>query len=236
MNEFGKYAMLIGLTALFFLYALYYREISSRGEKDNTRLLARAGIFGALSAVLYIVPIFQIKLPFLPAFMEIHFDEVPAFIAGFAYGPLAAAASLLVKTILKLPFSSTLTVGEWADLLFSLSFILPSSFIYQRKRNLRGVALGFTISFLLQLLVSSLFNVYVFLPFYMNVMGLSYEQILSLCQLANKNVTSLGWPYLLCCVLPLNLIKNACVIAITFFVYRHLHTYLPHEDKEKKPS
>lgn len=236
MNEFGKYAMLLGLTVLSFLYAFYYRKISEKREKDNTRLLARAGIFGALSAVLYIVPVFQIKLPFLPAFMEIHFDEVPSFIAGFAYGPFVAAASLLVKTILKLPFSSTLTVGEWADLLFSLSFVLPSSFIYQKKRNLRGVAIGFAVSTLLQLFVSSLFNVYVFLPFYMNVMGLSYEQILSLCQLANKNVTSLGWPYLLFCVLPLNLIKNACVIVITFFVYRHLHTYLPREDKEKKPS
>ncbi len=236
MNEFGKYAMLVGLVILSISFALYYREISDKEKSDNTRLLARAGIFGALSAILYIVPIFQIKLPFLPAFMEIHFDEVPAFIAGFAYGPLAAVASILVKTILKLPFSSTFTVGEWADFLFSLAFVLPSSFIYQKKRNLRGVALGFCVSSILQLLVSSLFNVYVFLPFYMNAIGLSYEQILALCQLANKNVTSLGWPYVLFCVLPLNLIKNACVIVLTFFVYRHLHTYLPRDNKQKKPS
>ncbi len=236
MNQFGKYAMLAGLTALLILFALYYRAISEKEGRDNARLLARAGIFGALSAILYIVPVFQIKLPFLPSFMEIHFDEIPSFIAGFAYGPLVASASLLVKTVLKLPFSSTLTVGEWADLLFSLSFVLPSSFIYQKRRNLKGVAIGFAVSFVLQLIVSSLFNVYVFLPFYMNVMGFSYDQILSLCQLANKNVTSLGWPYVLFCVLPLNLIKNACVIAITFFVYRHIRTYLPREREEKKPS
>lgn len=233
MDDFRKYAMLVGFVVLLFLLLRYYRCVSSSEENDRARFAARVGVFGALSAVLYIVPVFQIKLPFLPPFMEIHFDEIPAFIAGFAYGPGAAFGAILIKTLLKLPFSSTLTVGEWADFLFGIVFVLPSSVIYQKMRNLRGVALGFLISTILELLVSALFNVYVFLPFYMNVMGLPYEQILALCQLANQNVTSLGWPYALYCVLPLNIMKNVLVIAITFFVYRHIHTFLSREKNKK---
>ncbi len=233
MDEFRKYAMLVGFVILLFLLLRYYRCVSSNEENDRTRFVARAGVFGALSAVLYIVPIFQIKLPFLPSFMEIHFDEIPAFIAGFAYGPGVAFGAILIKTLLKLPFSSTLTVGEWADFLFGIVFVLPSSAIYQKKRNLRGVAMGFLISTILELLVSALFNVYVFLPFYMNVMGLPYEQILALCQLANQNVTSLGWPYALYCVLPLNIMKDVLAIIITFFIYRHIHTFLSREKSKK---
>lgn len=237
MTSFSKYAMFSGFIVLFFLYLAYCRKISEKGEGDHTRVLARAGVFGALSAVLYIVPVFQIKLSFLPSFMELHFDEIPLFISGFAYGPLTAFLALLTKTLLKLPFTSTLTVGEWADFLFSLAFVIPSSFIYQKKRNLRGVACGFAVSTSLQLFISALFNVYVFLPFYMNVMGLPYERILALCQLANSNVTDLGWPYVFYCVLPLNVMKDAIVIVVTFFVYRHLHVYLPRDNKnEKKPS
>ncbi len=233
MERFGKYAMLAGFVVLLLLLLYYYRRVFSSGENDRTRFAARAGVFGALCAVLYIVPVFQIKVPFLPAFMEIHFDEIPAFIAGFAYGPWTALSAIFIKTILKIPFSSTLTVGEWADFLFGIVFVLPASLLYRKKRNLRGVISGFLISIVLELLVSALFNVYVFLPFYMNVMGLPYERILALCQVANSNVTNLGWPYVLYCVLPLNAIKDVSVIVVTFFVYRHIHNLLPDRTSKK---
>ena len=38
--------------------------------------------FAAMSTILYIVPIFQIRLPFVPSLMALHFDEIPAMIAG----------------------------------------------------------------------------------------------------------------------------------------------------------
>ena len=34
--------------------------------------------------------------------MKVHFDEIPAFIAGYAYGPFTALIVILVKTIIKL--------------------------------------------------------------------------------------------------------------------------------------
>ena len=157
----------------------------------------------------------------MPAFLSLHFDEVPAFIAGFAV--------LVIKTIIKLPFTETLCVGELSDLIFSTAFVVPAAIIYQKKRNLKGVALGFALSTILQLIVSTVLNIYAMLPFYMFVMGFSYEALLSMCQAANPAITSLGWPYGLFAILPLNLIKDAAVIVITFIVYRSIHSLLHFE-------
>lgn len=227
---------LVVLLISFFAYLGKVRVKNVSSGSSRARLVARVGMFGALSAILYIVPIFQIKLIFLPSFLELHFDEVPAFIAGFAYGPVAGALVLLIKTILKLPFTSTLCVGELSDLLYSLAFVLPASFIYQKERNLKGVAKGLFLSTILQLIVSLVSNIYIMLPFYMNVMGLPYDLILKWCEAANPNVTNLEWGYGLLCVLPLNLIKDAIVIVITFFVYRHVHTFLRLENPSKSQT
>jgi riboflavin transporter FmnP len=224
-----NYVMLALVIILMVGLIKVYGNFYPHQKYDRTKFVARVGIFSAIAAILYVVPIFQIKLPFLPAFLSLHFDEVPAFIAGFAYGPLAGFAVLVIKTIIKLPFTETLCVGELSDLIFSTAFVVPAAIIYQKKRNLKGVALGFALSTILQLIVSTVLNIYAMLPFYMFVMGFSYEALLSMCQAANPAITSLGWPYGLFAILPLNLIKDAAVIVITFIVYRSIHSLLHFE-------
>lgn len=239
MEDIQKKLTLGFLVVLLIAFLAYLGRVKVKHDHhqcDRVRLVARVGVFGALSAILYIVPIFQIKLLFLPSFLELHFDEIPAFLAGFAYGPVAGALVILIKTILKLPFTSTLCVGELSDLIYSLAFVVPASIVYEKKRNLKGVAQGLLLSTMLQLIVSVVTNIYIMLPFYMNVMGLPYDLILGWCQAANPNVTNLEWGYGLLCVLPLNLIKDAIVIVVTFFVYRHIHTFLRFEKPSKSPS
>ena len=46
---------------------------------------------GMLAAVAVILMIFEIPLPFAPAFYEIDFSEVPVMVGCFAMGPLAGA-------------------------------------------------------------------------------------------------------------------------------------------------
>jgi riboflavin transporter FmnP len=216
--------------ALLFVYLVALIRIYSAGKErppfNWARFASRVAIFGALSTILYIVPIFQIQLPFLPSFLQLHFDEIPAFIAAFAYGPATGFAVLLIKSLIKLPLTTTMGVGELADLIFSSAFILPAAFIYEKKRDLKGVAIGFAAGTLLQLIVSAVLNVYAMLPFYMFVMGFRYEDLLAACQAVNPNITDLGWAYALLAVLPLNLIKDAIVIAVTFLVYRNIHRFL----------
>lgn len=213
------------------VFVILYSKYMKRKEFSWARFAARVAIFGALSTILYVVPVFQLQLPFLPQFMKVHFDEIPAFIAGYAYGPFTALIVILVKTIIKLPMSSTLCVGEFADFLFSVAFVLPAAFIYKKIRNLKGVWIGFAVSFVTQLVVAIVLNVYAILPFYMQVMSQTspyydYEHILGACAEANPLVKNLDLDYALFIVLPLNLIKNTAVLIVTFFVYKGIHKAL----------
>ncbi len=227
--DWHSVASIVLIVAFLVLIILFYLKEHRSSSFDWPRFVARVAVFSAISAVLYVVPLFQINLPIFPSFLALHFDEIPIFVCGFAYGPVPALAVILVKTVIKLPFTSTLCVGELSDLLFSTAFVLPAVLVYQKKRNLKGVAIGFALATLIQVVVAMVMNVYAMLPFYMFVMGFSEEALLSVCQAANPAITSLGWPYAFLAVLPLNLIKDAIVIVVTFIVYRTLHVFLRYQ-------
>lgn len=226
MDQFWNYFSIVAMMLFIVALIMVYNRFHPSRQFNWVKFVARVGIFAAISTILYIVPIFQITLPFVPSFMSLHFDEVPAMIAGYAYGPIVGEAVLLVKTIIKLPMSSTMCVGEIADFIFSTAYILPATWIYKKMRNMKGVFLGFGISSVLQIIMAMTLNVYWILPFYMNVMGLPGEQILSLCQKAVPFITDLEWSYAFFGVMPLNIIKDIAVFIITFLVYRTIRKTL----------
>ena len=125
-------------------------------------------------------------------------------------------------------------VGELADFVFSCAFVLPATFIYDKMRNLKGVFIGFGVGMFLQVVVAMVLNVYAMLPFYIQVMGMTPEMILQLCQKANPAINNIEWDYAFFAVLPLNLMKDSIVLIITFFIYRNIHKVLHWE--EKKPE
>ena len=174
------------------------------------RFIVRAGIFSAFAAILYIFVKFPV--PFLPPFLEFHFDEVPVFIASFAYGPLMGVVVLIVKTLIKLPFTETLCVGELSDLIYSLAFILPAAFIYNKNRKFKSVIIGFVVGFISQMVVAFLGNIFVMIPFYMNLFGMD-----------NPGLKDIVITYGVAAILPFNAIKNAAVILITLPTYKSLH-------------
>lgn len=220
-------AFIIGILVVIYIFAflkIYFQEKQQAKYKFGTKQMVRVAVFGALSGIFYIY--IKFPVPFLPSFLEFHFDEIPAFIASFAYGPISGLLVLLIKTVIKLPFTNTLGVGELADLIYSLAFILPASLIYKRHRNFKGVIVGLLFGTILQLGVSLLVNIYVIIPFYMSVMGFSEESIMYLCKLANPKITNIGWSYGLIAVLPFNLIKDAAVICLTLLTYKSTHKFI----------
>ncbi len=233
MGQFWNYLAVIGGVTFAVAVVVVYSRFQSNKEYNPVKFVARVGVFAAISTILYVVPIFSISLPFVPSFMSLHFDEVPAMIAGYAYGPLVGETVLLVKTIIKLPATHSMCVGELADFIFSSVYILPATFIYKKLRNMKGVFIGFGISSLLQILTAMTLNVYWILPFYMNVMGYPASQLMEMCQKAIPLITDLEWSYAFFGVMPLNVIKDISVFIITFLVYRTIRKAL---HWEKSPT
>ena len=215
------------LCILLFVYFVFvvrvYQKANDNRKYNHARFIARIGIFAAMSTILYVVPIFKFPIPIFPSFLEFHFDEIPAFIAGFAYGPLAGFFVILIKTIIKLPMTNTLLVGELTDLILSSIYVVTASIVYKKMRNLKGVAIGFGIATVLQVFVAMVLNVYAMIPFYSRVMGYPIEALLGMMQKAVPSITDTGWSYAFFAVLPFNLMKDGIVIVVTFLVYRSIH-------------
>lgn len=219
--------LIFGILVVLFIFVFlkcYFAEKQHSKYKFGTKQIVRIAVFGALSGIFYIF--IKFPVPFLPPFLEFHFDEIPAFIASFAYGPLSGVLVLLIKTLIKLPFTSTLGVGELSDLLYSAAFIIPAALVYERHRNFKGVIIGISIGTVFQLVFSLVSNVYLMIPFYMRVMEFPEAAILGMCQAANPNIKDIGWSYGLLAVLPFNLIKDAAVITLTLFTYKSVHRFI----------
>lgn len=202
---------------------VFFDQNITKKSINWTRFIVRVAIFGAMAAILYAVPVLKFPVPIFPSFLEFHFDEIPAFIAGFAYGPFSAICVLLIKTVIKLPLSSTLCVGEITDFIFSAAFIIPATLFYKHRRRFSGAAIGIAIGTLCQVVISVILNIYAMVPFYMSVYGLNEEQLLAICQAANPAIKDIKWAYGLMAVLPFNLIKDSIVVLVTMLVYKSLH-------------
>ena len=219
--------LIFGILIVIFIFVFlkaYFNEKQHSKYKFGTKQMVRVAVFGALSGIFYIF--IKFPVPFLPPFLEFHFDEIPAFISSFAYGPISGLLVLLIKTLIKLPFTSTLGVGELSDLIYSAAFIIPAAIVYKKHRNFGGVFVGLAIGTVFQLSVSLLSNIYLMIPFYMKVMEFPEQAILGMCQAANPNITNIGWSYGLLAVLPFNAIKDGAVILLTLFTYKSVHRFI----------
>ena len=228
MSKFDLTRLVIAIACLVVaaVFALT-RVLKTRGKNPiTTKFIARTGLFASMSIILYLVPGLTFGVPFFPAFLEFHFDEVPALIAGFAYGPLSGFFVILVKTLVKLPFTSTMGVGELADFIYSSAFIIPAALIYKRHRNIKGALVSLLIATAVQVITSSLITSFLILDFYIFMMGFPKAAILAMCKAANPRCTSLGWTFWLYVGVPFNAIKDAMVVVITFPLYKALHTVI----------
>ena len=222
MDKYDLTRLIIGI-AFALLTVIYSISRLFKRNPITTHFIARTGLFAAMSIILYLVPGLKFSVPFFPAFLEFHFDEVPALIAGFAYGPLSGFFVILVKTLIKLPMTNTMTVGEIADFIYSVSFVLPAALIYKKHRNIKGALIGLSVATVIQVVVSSFITSFLILDFYIFMMGWPKIVILNMCKAANPRVTSLGWTFLFYVALPFNALKDLAVVLITFPLYKRLH-------------
>ncbi|MGI6714031.1 MAG: ECF transporter S component [Bacilli bacterium] len=182
-------------------------------RKKIIRFITRVGIFSAASAILYLLPFPPFKFSIFPAvsFLEVNFSEVPAMIAGFAYGPLAGFLVILIRFLIKIPFSATGAIGEFADLLFSTALVLSSAIIYQQARTLKNAFIAIIMGGLAHLTVAIVANFYFIIDWYNIFYG---------GHLLNENFTKefyISWN------IPFNVIKNVIVSVVTLLTYKRVH-------------
>ena len=240
MDTYTLIRFILVLISIVIAIASFIAKVFFKNKAMSARFIARTAVFAAVSIVLYTIPFLKFSLPIFPAFLEIHLDEIPAFMAGFAYGPLSGFLVILVKTLVKLPLSSTACVGELADFIYSVVFVVPAAIIYKKNRHLKGAIISMLVATVIQLVVASFVTTFVMLDIYGTLFHLSRATILKMCQVVNpafKNVTDTGnnflFRFLLLVSLPFNAIKDAIVVLVTFLLYKRLRLLFKKIDAQK---
>lgn len=173
-------------------------------ENTNKKLSKsiKIALLGAIAAILMIL-----EVPIIPAFqwLKLDFSELPVLLGGFAFGPLAAIVVQGLKIILKVLTVGTTSgfVGEIANFVIGLFFVLPAAIIYKKNKSKKGAIIGMAVGGLFMEVAAIITNLYFLLPaFNMNL---------------DKEAAT---QYVLWGLIPLNTIKAVSVSLITFFIYK----------------
>jgi len=190
----------------------------------STSRIAVIALFSALSGVLY--ALLRIPMPFFASWLELNFSDIPALIGTFALGPISGALIVFFKVVIKLIISNTSTVfvGELADLLVGLAFVVPAGIIYRRKRTLKGAVIAMAAGSVTSIVVAMLANRFILIPFYINVMGWGMDVLVGRLQALYPAITADSFYlfYIFASVLPFNAIRCVVACLVTLLLYKHI--------------
>ena len=192
-------------------------------ELFSAKNIAKIAVLTAVAYVLYMFVKFPLPMLF-PAFLDIQFSDLPALIGGFAMGPWAGCLIVIVKCLLKMPFSSTACVGEIADIIMGIAFVLPAAILYKKAKSKKSAFV--IIGAVCCVVASVLANWLLLIPFYAQVFG--WEAILGMVSSLYANVTQASFYtyYILLAVIPFNVLRCSIVVAFTFLLYKRVSPIL----------
>ncbi len=198
-------------------YFLIRRILFMKLKKFTNREIASGGILTAIALVLMFI---ETPLPLMPSFLKLDLSNIPALIGGFAFGPVIGLLIVLVKDIIHITITSTAFVGELADFIISGSFVFFASAIYSFKKTKKMAFFGMGLSVIIQVIVASVMNYFVLLPFYSKAY-MPFDKIIELCSKINSLIVD-KFTYVMYGVVPFNIIKGVLITLVTAIIYKHI--------------
>lgn len=176
-----------------------------------------------LSAIAAVLMIFEIQLPFSPSFVKFDFSDLPVMLGGFLIGPFAGGIIAFMKILLHFLLNGTTSffVGDLSNLLLTLSFVLPASFIYQQKKTKKTTIQGLLVSIICTSLLAIIFNLFLIFPLYLKVLNLKMVDLINMIHVVNPLVKDV-FTMIVFSLLPFNLFKYSIVSMITMLSYKKL--------------
>lgn len=172
---------------------------------SKTKKLVGTAIFSALC---FVVSLFEFSIFPSASFLMLDFSNVITLLGGFIYGPVSAVVISLVKELLCFAKSNSAGIGELANFIVTMSFVLLPTIVYVYKKGFKTVVVLISLGCVLQIAVSLLVNRFITFPLYM---GESAETVFY----------SL-WYF----VLLFNLIKSVAVSIITVLLYKRTSRFI----------
>lgn len=179
---------------------------NTQARRARRKLFSASGIakLAMLSALAFAVS--YLEFPIFPAapFLQMDFSLVFVLLGGFLYGPAAAIVISGIKECLRLFTSGTAGVGELANFIVTVSFVVVPTLVYRFKKGLPVVIITLAVGCFLEIGVSLLTNRYINFPLFMGEGAAAQFELL--------------WWY----VLLFNLIKSVAVSLVTVLLYKRI--------------
>lgn len=189
----------------------------------NNKKLRRMILIAILGSISTVLMQLNFPLPALPAFLKVDFSEIPAVLAIMTMGPVAGIAVELLKNVLHWFLSGSPTgvpVGEIANFVTGVLFIMPIYLIFKQVRNAKGLTAGLITGTVVMAVGMSALNYFVFLPMYTYFLNMpAYTGD------AMFNVIVLG-------ILPFNVIKGIMLMVISLLLYKSMSKWIDKQNRQ----
>lgn len=190
-------------------------------KKINLRAWVVSALMGAIGFVLMML---EFGVPVVPSFIKFDVSELPALIASFAYGPLFGVLVCFIKNTLHLLVTNTAGVGELANFLMGIFFVVPAGAIYRALKNRKGALIGSAVGAVSMGIGCVAVNYFISYPIYYQIM-IPKAVILSAYQAILPWVDSI-FVSLLIFNLPFTTVKGLIVALVCFLIYKKLSPVL----------
>lgn len=198
-------------------------------KRVSTRTITVTAMLSAVAAVLMLI---EMSVPFMPEFIKLDISELPALLAAFGLGPVSGAAVCLIKNLIKaLLMTTTGGVGELANFLLGVCFVVPAGLIYKHRKTRLTAAIGAVVGAAIMGVISVPINYFITYPIYMNFMPI--EAIIGMYQEIRP-----GTDGLLECLtvfnMPYTFAKGILDAVICFLIYKPLSPIFHGKSKTAK--
>ena len=198
---------------------------NKKSSQKNINWLVKVAMLGAVATVLMLL---EFPLPFIaPPFYELDFSEVPVLVGAFALGPVAGVVIEAIKILMNFLINGTITagVGELANFVIGVSFVLPAALIYKRKKSKKSAVIGLVIGGLTMVILGCFVNAFVMLPVYVKALGIPMNVLVGMAAKIHPSIDSV-FEFVALCVVPFNLLKAILLSVITIILYKPMSPVL----------
>ena len=177
----------------------------------STRQLVTMALMCAIGALLSFV-----EFPLLPGVTWLKFDasNMPAMVAGFAYGPAGGVAVGIVTAIIHGLLMADFT-GAIMNILVVTCFVLPAALIYKKKRTFKFAVIGLILSIIAGVIGSIIGNL-ILTPTWL---GVPFEAVVAM---------------IIPVLIPFNILKGLLNSVITLIIYKSISNIITPKKNQTK--
>lgn len=177
----------------------------------STKRIALMAVFVALAfAISFLeIPLFSGTPVF---FLQIDFGNVFILLISFLLGPIEGTIVCVLKETLRIFGSSTGGVGELANMLMTIMYILVPSMVYKYRKGIKTVVLSLAIACVVGTVSALLVNRFITFPLFGEVF---------LKQDGVKLFLDCFW-----IIVAFNLIKTVSISILTLLLYKRLSNFI----------